>query len=65
MHEIRPVPPRLLTPEQVAELLGVSRISVIRQSRAGTIPNIKIGKCYRYRTESIAAWIAEQESQDA
>ncbi len=34
----------LLTPEEVAAMLGVSRLFVIRQSRAGKIPAIKLGK---------------------
>jgi excisionase family DNA binding protein len=53
---------KLLTPEQVAAMLGVPRLFVIRQSRAGKIPALKLGKCYRYRPESIQAWLDEQES---
>jgi excisionase family DNA binding protein len=52
----------LLTPEEVASLLGVSRLFVVRQSRAGRIPAIKIGKVYRYRPESIRAWLDEREA---
>jgi DNA binding domain, excisionase family len=65
MHESRPPnqqqPQQLLTPEQVAKLLGVSRLFIIRQSRAGKIPALKLGKCYRYRASSIDAWLREQE----
>ena len=51
----------LLTPDQVAMLLGVPRLTVIRQSKAGKIPALKIGKAYRYRVTAIASWLAQQE----
>jgi excisionase family DNA binding protein len=63
MHD-RPAPQQqksLLTPDEVAAMLGISRVSVIRQSRAGKIPAIQIGKCYRYRLESLQAWLDKQE----
>ena len=64
MHD-RPAPSQqqkaLLTPDEVAVLLGISRVSVIRQSRAGKIPSLQIGKCYRYRESSLQAWLDEQE----
>src|SRR5205823_8663281 len=46
-------PQQLLTPEEVASLLGVSRLFAVRQSRAGKIPAIKLGKAYRYRANTI------------
>jgi excisionase family DNA binding protein len=55
-------PERLLTPDDLAELLGTSRISIIRQSGAGKIPAIKIGKAWRFRRSSIDRWLAEKES---
>ncbi len=67
MHDNRPPiqqqPQQLLTPEQVAALLGVPRLFIIRQSRAGKIPALKIGKVYRYRATSIASWLGEQEQR--
>ena len=53
--------PRLLTPDDVAAMLGLTRVQVIRQSRAGRLPAIRIGKCYRYRLESLQAWLDKQE----
>lgn len=53
----------LLTPDDLALMLGVSRLQVIRQSRAGKIPSIKLGKAYRYRAGAIDAWLAEQEAR--
>jgi excisionase family DNA binding protein len=54
---------RLLTPDDVAILLGVSRLSVIRQSRKGEIPAIKLGKVYRYRASTLQAWLQQREGR--
>jgi excisionase family DNA binding protein len=56
---------RLLTPEQVADLLSIRREQVIKRARAGKIPALKIGKCYRFRLEAIERWIEEQEQSRA
>jgi len=52
---------RLLTPEEVAALLGMSRLFVIRQTRLGKIPAIKIGKVWRFRLTTLQLWLSEQE----
>jgi excisionase family DNA binding protein len=54
-------PNTLLTPDDVSVMLGVSRLFVIRQSRLGKIPAIKIGKTWRFRAETIQSWLAQQE----
>jgi excisionase family DNA binding protein len=54
---------RLLTPDDVAVLLGVSRLLVIRQSRTGKIPSVRVGKVYRYRASTIQTWLAQQEAR--
>lgn len=51
----------LLTPDQVSVLLGIPRLTVIRQSKAGKIPALKLGRCYRYRSSTIDSWLREQE----
>lgn len=56
-------PERLLTPDDVSVLLGVSRLLVIRQSRTGKIPAIRVGKVYRYRSATIQSWLAQQEGR--
>ena len=50
-----------MTPDDVAAMLNITRVQVIRQSRAGKLPAIHIGKCYRYRLESLQAWLDKQE----
>jgi excisionase family DNA binding protein len=58
-----PTPEKLLTPDDVAVLLGVSRLFVIRQSRNNTIPAIKLGKVYRYRSTTIQSWLSQREGR--
>jgi excisionase family DNA binding protein len=55
-------PERLLTPDDLAELLRVARAFIIKQSHTGKIPGIKIGKAWRFRRSTIDRWLAEIES---
>jgi excisionase family DNA binding protein len=55
-------PESLLTSDDLAELLGVSRLFIIKQSHARKIPAIKIGEAGRFRISSIDRWLAETES---
>lgn len=52
---------RLLTADEVAELLGVTPAWVYEQSRAGRIPTVRLGRYRRYRREAIGRWIEELE----
>ena len=60
----QPAIPELLTTQEVAELLNVSKRSVIRwrNERIGP-PWCKLGRNIRYRRESLEHWIAESEQQ--
>lgn len=51
----------LLNADQVAKLLGVSPLTVVRMSKVGRLPSLKVGKCWRYRAATIAQWIQSQE----
>lgn len=51
----------LLTVPQVAEMLGVEKTWVQRAVKRGEIPYVRLGRYLRFREESIAAWIREQE----
>ena len=51
----------LLTADELAEILGVPTGWIYRQSRAGAIPTVKLGRYYRYRLEAIERWIVERE----
>jgi excisionase family DNA binding protein len=53
---------RLLTADDVAERLGVSREWVWAQARAGRIPRVPIGRYRRFREETIEAWLQSLEA---
>ena len=53
----------LLTADQLAAHLGVKVGWVKRQSRAGNIPSIKLGKCYRYRKADVDLWLSEKAAR--
>ena len=52
---------RLLTADEVAELLGVSKEWVWEQSRLGLIPTITLGRFRRYRQEAVEQWLLSIE----
>ena len=52
---------RLLTPDEVASYLRLTRTQVIRQARAGRIPALKLGKCYRFQLPVIEQWLTDPE----
>jgi excisionase family DNA binding protein len=54
----------LLTAQDVADRLGVSKDWVWAQARAGTIPHVRLGRHRRFRAEAIEAWIVELEASN-
>ena len=59
--ETPPPPDGLMTAEEIAQRLGVKPGWVYRQSRAGSIPTVRLGRYYRYRLDAIEEWLAERE----
>lgn len=64
-----PIAKSLLDSKEVAAMLGVPRSTVQALSRSNELPTVRIGlkpghegRTYRYRRESVEAWIAEHES---
>ena len=62
----------LLTPEELAARLSVTKAWVYARSREWVksngrrgIPTVKLGRYYRYRQESIDAWAAQFENGEA
>jgi excisionase family DNA binding protein len=56
---------RLFTARQVAELLEVSAETVLRWTRAGELPAIRLpGGAIRYRAELLEGWLVEHETTD-
>jgi excisionase family DNA binding protein len=52
---------RLLTVDDVAERLGVTKDWVWAQARAGHIPHVQLGRYRRFREEALEEWLDELE----
>lgn len=48
---------KLLTKEQVCEMLSISRPTIDRWMADKAITFIKVGKCVRFRKEDIESWL--------
>ena len=53
---------RLLTADQVAELLAVPVSWVREQTRNNTLPHLKLGRYRRYQQTAIHAWLHQQQA---
>ena len=52
---------RLLTVDEVADRLGVTKEWVWAQARAGRIPHVRLGRYRRFREEAIEEWLRQLE----
>jgi len=52
---------RLLTADDVAELLAVARTWVYAEARAGRLPHVRVGRYVRFRRSAIDAWVGANE----
>jgi excisionase family DNA binding protein len=52
--------PQLATPEEVAPLLGMTSLGVVRQCRAGKLPGVKIGGRWLVHVAKLAAQLDDQ-----
>jgi len=52
---------RLLTADEVADMLGVKTEWVYDRARRGELPHVQLGRYKRFRRESIIEWVEEQE----
>jgi excisionase family DNA binding protein len=54
---------RLLTVNEVADLLRVSRMTVYRLIKEGDVPAFKVGRGYRLREEDVHSYLNERFTQ--
>ena len=54
----------LLTVDDVAQRLGVTKEWVWAQARAGRIPHVRHGRYRRFREEAIEEWPASLETSE-
>jgi excisionase family DNA binding protein len=59
------VPDKLLTAEEVAELLSVPLGWVRAHTRNGHLPHVQLGRYRRYRRSAVLGYIAAQETGGA
>ena len=55
---------RLLTGNDVAEILAISRTHAYKLIRDGVIPSIPLGRCVRVRPEDLETFLARNVSSD-
>ncbi len=53
---------KLLTPEQVAERLQMSRLTIMDYLRKGKLKGIKFGRIWRIKEEALQTFIEEREA---
>jgi excisionase family DNA binding protein len=51
---------RVMTADELAKLLQMSRITILRRARRGLIPSFRIGSCVRFDSAAISKWLREQ-----
>jgi len=52
---------KLLTPQELADKLGVETSTIYHWSHIGFIPRIKLGNLLRFRWSSICKWLEKRE----
>ena len=55
----------ILSLNELAEYLRVSKSTLYQLSEAGKIPSFKVGKQLRFRKNAIDKWIAKEEKRKA
>ncbi len=48
---------KLLTPDEMADLLGVKKSTIYQWTHQGFIPHVKLGNLVRFRVSAINKWI--------
>jgi excisionase family DNA binding protein len=54
---------RAMTADDLAALLNVSRLTIIRKAKKGTIPSFRVGTCVRFDPKAIAFWLKKHGLQ--
>jgi prophage regulatory protein len=53
---------KLLTPQQIADVLGVQKSTIYQWTHQGFIPHVKIGRLVRFRSASVEQWVEKRSS---
>ena len=52
----------VLTPDEAAQLLKVSKKTLLRHARAGQIPGVKLGRVWRFRRSELLDLLTTPEA---
>ena len=55
------MPEKILTPDEVAELLRVQKATVYELVKSGKLQAFKVGNRYRFKEESLEEYIQQQQ----
>ena len=53
---------KLLTPQEIAEVLGVQPSTIYQWTHQGYIPYVKIGKFVRFKEKDVERWVESKTS---
>jgi excisionase family DNA binding protein len=48
-----------MTAEELADLLKVARLTILRRAKRGTIPGFRVGTCVRFDPANISKWLVD------
>lgn len=51
----------LLTPQEIADVLGVSKSTIYQWTHQEYIPHIKLGRFVRFRQSQVEKWLTQRE----
>lgn len=51
---------KLLTPQEIADLLGVKKSTIYSWTHQGFIPFVKAGRLLRFRQSEVISWVAKR-----
>ncbi len=58
------MPKNLLTPQELADELGIKISTVYHWSHIGFVPTVKLGNLLRFRRSSIERWLEKKEKKE-
>jgi len=53
---------KLLTPQEIAEVLGVQPSTIYQWTHQGYIPHVKLGKFVRFKEKDVEGWLKKKSS---
>ena len=54
---------KLLTPQEIADCLGVRPSTIYQWTYQGFIPHVKVGRLVRFREADVTQWLERRVSQ--